>query len=191
MATITSALLTKAAQRRRVALVAHDNKKADLLDWVAYNRGTLQPHDLIATGTTGELIAERVGLETTRLLSGPLGGDQQLGARIAEGGVDVLIFFWDPLEPQPHDPDVKALLRIAVVWNVAVACNRATADYLISSPLFVNRYEAAVPTFEDHARRPLPGPDAIRTAPSQPIDGVPLGGPGGSSGKAPSGQLER
>jgi methylglyoxal synthase len=160
MATTTSALPAKTVQRRRVALVAHDNKKADLLDWVAYNRGTLQPHDLIATGTTGELIAERLGLKTTRLLSGPLGGDQQLGARIAEGGVDVLIFFWDPLEPQPHDPDVKALLRIAVVWNIAVACNRSTADYIISSPLFANRYEATVPTFEDHARRPLPDPDA-------------------------------
>jgi methylglyoxal synthase len=151
----------KATQRRRVALVAHDNKKVDLLDWVKYNLGTLEAHDLIATGTTGKLIAERAGLKTTQLLSGPLGGDQQLGARIAEGGVDVLIFFWDPLEPQPHDPDVKALLRIAAVWNVAVACNRATADYIISSPLFANRYAATLPNFEDHAHRPLPhAPDA-------------------------------
>jgi methylglyoxal synthase len=143
-------------QRRRVALVAHDNKKLDLLDWVRFNRGTLEAHDLIATGTTGKLIAECAGLNTTQLLSGPLGGDQQLGARIAEGGVDVLIFFWDPLEPQPHDPDVKALLRIAAVWNVAVACNRATADYIISSPLFANRYAAILPDFDEHARRTLP-----------------------------------
>lgn len=145
----------KPAQRRRVALVAHDNKKLDLLDWVEYNRGSLEAHDLVATGTTGKLIEDRTGLKTTRLLSGPLGGDQQLGARIAEGGVDVLIFFWDPLEPQPHDPDVKALLRIAAVWNVAVACNRSTADYIISSPLFANDYTATLPDFEDHAHRTL------------------------------------
>ena len=147
-------------QRRRVALVAHDNKKPDLLDWVEFNRGTLEALDLIATGTTGKMIEERTGLRSTLLLSGPLGGDQQLGARIAEGGVDVLIFFWDPLEPQPHDPDVKALLRIAAVWNIAVACNRATADYIISSPLFANRYAANLPNFDDHSRRLLPTPAA-------------------------------
>jgi methylglyoxal synthase len=141
--------LARPTQRRRVALVAHDNKKNDLLDWVEYNQGTLSEHDLIATGTTGKLIANRFRLPITRLLSGPLGGDQQLGARIAEGGVDVVIFFWDPLEPQPHDPDVKALLRIAAVWNVAVACNRSTADYIISSPLFSDRYAAALPNFGD------------------------------------------
>ena len=147
---------TQPTERRRVALVAHDNKKLDLLDWVDYNRRTLEGHDLVATGSTGKLIEARTGLKTTRLLSGPLGGDQQLGARIAEGGVDVLVFFWDPLEPQPHDPDVKALLRIAAVWNVAVACNRSTADYIISSPLFTNRYTAALPNFEDHDGRTLP-----------------------------------
>jgi len=151
-------------QRRRVALVAHDNKKPDLLDWVDYNKGTLAEHDLIATGTTGRMIVDRFGLPTTQLLSGPLGGDQQLGARIAEGGVDVLIFFWDPLEPQPHDPDVKALLRIAAVWNVAVACNRATADYIISSPLFSDRYAAALPNFDEHGRRPLPDAAPSRQA---------------------------
>lgn len=145
--------LIESHQRRRVALVAHDNKKPDLLDWVDYNQGTLADHDLIATGTTGRLIEDRFGLPTTRLLSGPLGGDQQLGARIAEGTVDVLIFFWDPLEPQPHDPDVKALLRIAAVWNVAVACNRSTADYIISSPLFSDRYAAALPNFAAHVLR--------------------------------------
>ena len=149
--------------RRRVALVAHDNKKADLLDWVAYNQGTLAEHDLTATGSTGALIADRLGLKVTRLLSGPLGGDQQLGARIAEGGVDVLIFFWDPLEPQPHDPDVKALLRIAAVWNVAVACNRATADYIISSPLFGDCYAATLPNFEDRG---------LRLVPDDPLDPI-------------------
>ncbi len=133
--------------------MAHDNKKLDLVEWVGFNQGTLADHDLIATGTTGRLIIERFGLDVTCLLSGPLGGDQQLGARIAEGEVDVLIFFWDPLEPQPHDPDVKALLRIAAVWNVAVACNRATADYIISSPLFGDRYAAALPDFANHALR--------------------------------------
>jgi methylglyoxal synthase len=157
MGTIRHVQSLSSAQRRRVALVAHDNKKEDLLDWVEYNQGTLSHHDLIATGTTGKLIEDRFGLDVTRLLSGPLGGDQQLGARIAEGGVDVLIFFWDPLEPQPHDPDVKAVLRIAAVWNVAVACNRATADYIISSPLFGDRYAAALPDFEQHTARALPG----------------------------------
>jgi methylglyoxal synthase len=152
----SSSYPARPTQRRRVALVAHDNKKLDLLDWVEYNRGSLEAHDLVATGTTGKLIEERTGLKTTCLLSGPLGGDQQLGARIAEGGVDVLIFFWDPLEPQPHDPDVKALLRIAAVWNVAVACNRSTADYIISSPLFANEYAAALPEFGDHGHRMLP-----------------------------------
>jgi methylglyoxal synthase len=139
-----------------VALVAHDNKKSDLLDWVEYNQGTLSRQDLLATGTTGTLIADRFGLNVERLLSGPLGGDQQLGARIAERGVDVLVFFWDPLEPQPHDPDVKALLRIATVWNVAMACNRATADYLISSPLFADDYDASRPDFTAHNQRTTP-----------------------------------
>lgn len=134
--------------RKSIALVAHDNRKADLLAWASYNKGTLDRHVLYATGTTGRLINEQLGLDVHRLLSGPLGGDQQIGALIAEGKLDLLIFFWDPLEPQPHDPDVKALLRIAVLWNIPTACNRATADFLVSSPLLGERYERSL---EDHA----------------------------------------
>jgi methylglyoxal synthase len=127
--------------RKRIALIAHDNCKDDLLDWARYNRGTLSGHDLYATGTTGSRIALELHLPVTPFLSGPLGGDQQVGAAIAEGRLDFVIFFWDPLEPHPHDVDVKALLRIAVVYNVPIACNRATADFLLSSPLMDRGYE--------------------------------------------------
>lgn len=129
------------SERKRVALIAHDNRKVDLLDWARFNRGTLSQHDLFATGTTGSLLEADLDLPVTRFLSGPLGGDQQVGAAVAEGRLDFIIFFWDPLEPQPHDVDVKALLRIAVVYNTPIACNRATADFILSSPLMTVEYE--------------------------------------------------
>ena len=134
-------------QQKRIALVAHDHKKQDLLDWARYNRGLLAQHDLYATGTTGALLERELGLGIHKLQSGPLGGDQQIGAMIAQRELDLLIFFWDPLEMQPHDPDVRALLRIAVVWNIPVACNRASADFMISSPLMVEPYRALAPEY--------------------------------------------
>ncbi len=135
---------------KRIALIAHDNRKQDLLDWVRFNRHALAPHRLFATGTTGSLIARETGLEVVTYRSGPLGGDVQIGAKIVEGDIDMLIFFWDPLEAQPHDPDIKALLRIAVLANIPVACNRATADFLLSSPLMTAEYDRLV---EDYAAR--------------------------------------
>ena len=126
--------------RKRIALIAHDNCKSDLVDWARYNRGTLARHELFATGTTGLLLSDELGLTVTTFLSGPLGGDQQVGAAVAEGRLDFVIFFWDPLAPHPHDVDVKALLRIAVVYNVPIACNRSTADFVLSSPLMERSY---------------------------------------------------
>jgi len=139
--------------RKRIALVAHDHRKADLLEWARYNRDLLANHELMATGTTGALLEEVLNIPVVKLQSGPLGGDQQVGARIAEGTVDLIIFFWDPLQPQPHDPDVKALLRIAVVWNIPAACNRASADYMISSPLLTSEYERQLPEYGDYQNR--------------------------------------
>jgi len=126
--------------RKRVVMIAHDNRKKDMLNWATFNVGTLSRHELSATGSTGKLLADNLGLPIHRYLSGPLGGDQQIGAAIATGQLDLVIFFWDPLEPQPHDVDVKALLRIAVVYNTPMACNRSTADFLLSSPLMGETY---------------------------------------------------
>ena len=146
---------TARAASKRIALVAHDNCKRDLVEWATYNEAILVKSDLLATGTTGRVIAEALNVPVRCLKSGPLGGDQQVGAMIAEGTIDLLLFFWDPLEPMPHDPDVKALLRLAVVWNIPVACNRASADYLISSPLMHEPYERYVPDYSSYRNRHL------------------------------------
>ena len=138
---------------KKIALVAHDNKKSDLLEWAKYNRILLAHHDLFATGTTGTALERELGFKVNRLQSGPLGGDQQIGARIVDNEIDFLIFFWDPLEPQPHDPDVKALLRMAVVWNIPIACNRASADFMISSPLMDEEYDRLVPDYSEYRNR--------------------------------------
>ena len=142
-------------KRKRIGLVAHDNKKRDLIEWSRYNRILLERHDLVATGTTGTLLEDALGVGIEKLQSGPLGGDQQLGALISEGDIDLLVFFWDPLEPQPHDPDVRALLRIAVVWNIPIACNRASADFMISSPLMTSDYARTVPDYGTYLSREL------------------------------------
>ncbi|SRR6266487_968117 len=139
--------------QKKIALVAHDEKKQDLLEWARFNQVLLKQHDLYATGTTGTLLEQELGIEINKLQSGPLGGDQQIGAKIAAGEIDVLIFFWDPLTPQPHNSDVQALLRIAVVWNIPVACNRASADFMISSPLLSNTYQRFLPDYHVHSER--------------------------------------
>ena len=140
-------------QRKKIALIAHDHKKPDLLEWVKFNKGTLLQHELYATGTTGKVLEQELGSKITIFESGPLGGDQQIGARIAEGCIDFLIFFWDPLESLSHDPDVKALLRVAVVWNIPTACNRASADFMISSPLMSQEYQRTLPDYESYRQR--------------------------------------
>lgn len=140
---------------KKIGLVAHDNKKQDLLEWVKFNRDLLANHKLFATGTTGTKLEKELGLEINHLQSGPLGGDQQIGAKIAENEIDFLIFFWDPLESMPHDPDVKALLRMAIVWNIPIACNRATADFMISSPLMDGAYDRLIPDYDKYRHRKI------------------------------------
>jgi len=142
-------------QEKNIALVAHDNRKPDLLEWAKFNKNSLEGHQIYATGTTGRVLEEALEVPIHRLESGPLGGDLQIGARIAEGEIDFLIFFWDPLEPLPHDPDVKALLRVAVLWNIPIACNRATADFIISSPLMTGTYSRVIPEFDTYRDRSI------------------------------------
>jgi methylglyoxal synthase len=139
--------------QKKIALVAHDNMKKALLEWARYNKELLAQHELYATGSTGTLISGALGVEVHCFRSGPLGGDQQIGAKIAEGQIDMVVFFWDPLEPHPHDVDVKALLRIAVVYNIPIACNRASADFVISSHLMHEPYKRMVEDFEDMQRQ--------------------------------------
>ncbi len=142
---------------KKIALVAHDNKKRELVEWAKYNRDLLAHHTVYTTGTTGKILEEELGFEIIKLQSGPLGGDQQIGGKIVDGDIDFLIFFWDPLEPMPHDPDVKALLRLAVVWNIPIACNRATADFMISSPLMDGEYDRLLPDYDEYRTRKVPG----------------------------------
>jgi methylglyoxal synthase len=144
-------------QRKKIALVAHDNKKQDLLEWARFNKHRLADHEVYATGTTGKILEQELEVNITKLQSGPLGGDQQIGSKIVEGDIDFIIFFWDPLEAQPHDPDVKALLRIAVVWNIPIACNRASADFMFSSPLMNEEYGRILPDYEEYRGRQIRG----------------------------------
>ncbi len=143
----------KLEARKRIALIAHDHKKPDLVEWAIYNRDALRKHQLSATGTTGILLEDALDIPVHRFLSGPLGGDQQIGAAIAEGKIDVIIFFWDPMEALPHDPDIKALLRLAVAWNILVACDRATADFILTSPLMFQEYETILPDYSKYLGR--------------------------------------
>lgn len=139
--------------RKRIAMVAHDKKKKEMIDWAEHNKVVLARHELMATGTTGRLLEDKLDRPVKKLLSGPLGGDQQIGAMIADGAIDILIFFWDPMEAQPHDSDVKALLRVAIAWNAVVACDPATADFVLNSPLMQGEYEAVIPDYSGYLHR--------------------------------------
>lgn len=156
---------------KRIALVAHDNKKQDLVEWAKFNRDLLAHHEIFATGTTGDVLERELGFEITKLQSGPLGGDQQIGALIVDGGINFLIFFWDPLEPMPHDPDVKALLRMAAVWNIPIACNRASADFMISSPLMDGEYSRLVPDYDVYRKRVVVTGTTTAKAPAEAAKG--------------------
>jgi methylglyoxal synthase len=145
----------KIPHTKRIALVAHDSKKTDLVQWALHNKQMLTNHVLYATGTTGKLLEANLNYPITKLLSGPLGGDQQIGAMIAEGKLDILIFFWDPMQAQPHDSDVKALLRLGVTWNILLACDRATADFILTSPLMHTDYETQLPDYDNYLQRKL------------------------------------
>ena len=141
--------------KKRIALIAHDNKKIELVDWVVHHKNTIANHELFATGTTGKLVEEALKQKVYKLQSGPLGGDQQVGALIVEGKIDILIFFWDPMSAQPHDPDIKALLRIAAVWNIVIVCDKATADFVIQSPLMGIHYDKLSPDYEGYKNRKI------------------------------------
>lgn len=145
--------IKKLEARKRIALVAHDHKKADLIEWALHNKAALAQHELMATGTTGRMLEEALQMPVRKFLSGPLGGDQQIGSRIAQGLIDVIIFFWDPMAAQPHDTDVKALLRIGVAWNIPLACDRATADFIITSPFMSSSYDLVLPDYTDYLNR--------------------------------------
>jgi methylglyoxal synthase len=142
-------------KRKRIALVAHDHKKTDLLEWATHNKVALAKHELFATGTTGKLLEEKLDRPVKKLLSGPLGGDQQIGAMIANGEIDMMFFFWDPMEAQPHDSDVKALLRLCVAWNIPMACDRATADFIMTSPFMHTEYETTIPDYTQYLNRKI------------------------------------
>ena len=145
--------LRRFEKEKKIALIAHDNKKKDLIEWATYNKKALAKHKLVATGTTGKLIEEALDRKITKVLSGPLGGDQQIGAMIASGDIDMVFFFFDPMEAQPHDSDVKALLRLAVAWNLPMACDRTTADFLVTSPFMQGEYEYRLPNYINYLNR--------------------------------------
>lgn len=146
-------IFRKVSASKNIALVAHDHKKDDIIRWALENKHILEKHSLMATGTTGKLLEENLNLPVKKYLSGPLGGDQQIGSLIAEGKVDVLIFFWDPMESQPHDPDVKALLRLGVVWNIPMACDTATANFIFSSDMINEEYTIRLTDYEEYKNR--------------------------------------
>jgi methylglyoxal synthase len=153
---------------KSIALVAHDNKKQDLVEWAKFNRDLLAHHEVYATGTTGDMLEKELGFPIRKLQSGPLGGDQQVGAMISNDEINFLIFFWDPLQPMPHDPDVKALLRMAAVWNIPIACNRASADFMISSPLMDGEYSRLIPDYDAYKNRKIPAFEAPRRTAAEP-----------------------